>query len=59
MLLTRTVIDGDLGDAMTKTHSTLQATKDLMAALGRMPPKPHEDMKISKTSVKKVKSPGR
>ena len=45
---------------MTQTHKDkLQGTRDLMAALGRMPPKPHEDMKISKTSVKKVKSPGR
>jgi hypothetical protein len=43
---------------MTQTHKDkLQGTRDLMAALGRMPPKPHEDMKISKTSVKKVKSP--
>jgi hypothetical protein len=28
-----------------------------MAALGRMPPKHHEDMKIGKRSAKKAKSP--
>jgi hypothetical protein len=30
-----------------------------MAALGRMPPKPHEDMKLGKTKGKKAKSPAR
>jgi hypothetical protein len=37
----------------------LQGTKKLMAALGRMPPKPHEDMKLGKPSVKKAKSPAK
>jgi hypothetical protein len=27
----------------------LDSTKKLMAALGRMPPKPHEEMKLGKT----------
>jgi len=29
--------------------SHLEETKRLMAALGRRPPKPHEDMKIGRT----------
>jgi hypothetical protein len=33
---------------MAKDSKEIEATKRLMAALGRMPPKPHEDMKISK-----------
>jgi hypothetical protein len=32
---------------MTKSNG-LKGTKELMAALGRMPPKPHEEMKIGK-----------
>jgi hypothetical protein len=30
-----------------------------MAALGRMPPKPHEEMKINKNRGKKAASPAR
>lgn len=36
----------------------LDQTKRLMAALGRMPPKPHADMKL-KPKAKKAKSPAR
>jgi hypothetical protein len=37
---------------MTKSDDKLENTKHLMAALGRMPPKPHEDMKLGKHSPK-------
>jgi hypothetical protein len=37
----------------------LEDTKRLMAALGRMPPKPHEEMKLGKRIAKKAKSPAR
>lgn len=42
---------------MTKTPTNLENTKRLMAALGRMPPKPHDEMKLGKTTAKKAKSP--
>jgi len=42
---------------MTKA-SPLEGTKQLMAALGRMPPKAHEDMKLGKRR-KKIKRPNR
>jgi hypothetical protein len=44
---------------MTKSpsQSNLRDTKRLMAALGRMPPKPHEEMKLGKTKGKAAKSP--
>jgi hypothetical protein len=35
----------------------LQKTKHLMAALGRMPPKPHDEMKLGKTKPKR--NPGK
>ena len=38
-------------------NETLADTKRLMAALGRMPPKPHEEMKLGKSKRKKKKSP--
>jgi hypothetical protein len=31
---------------MAKTPKGIEATKNLMAALVRMPPKPHEEMKV-------------
>jgi len=36
----------------------LTGTKKLMEALGRMPPKPHDEMKL-KNRAKKAKSPAR
>jgi hypothetical protein len=44
---------------MAKSSKNFEATKRLMAALGRMPPKPHEDMKLGKRSGKKAKNPVR
>jgi hypothetical protein len=45
---------------MTKIKTPdLEDTKRLMAALGRMPPKPHEEMKLGKRIAKKAKSPAR
>lgn len=41
---------------MPSPKNTFEGTKRLMATLGRMPPKPHEEMKINKTSEKKVVS---
>jgi len=43
---------------MSKT-STLNATKRLMAALGRMPPKPHEEMKLGERKANRAKSPAK
>jgi hypothetical protein len=37
----------------------LHETRALMAALGRMPPKPHQEMKLGKATGKKAKSPVR
>lgn len=37
----------------------LEATKKVMGALGRMPPKQHKDMKLGKATVKKKLSPKR
>ncbi len=43
---------------MTHTDDKeIQATKRLMAALGRMPPKPHSEMKLGKSRRKAGKSP--
>jgi hypothetical protein len=39
---------------MAKSNSDIDGTKRLMAALGRMPPKPHEEMKIGKAKKKKA-----
>jgi len=39
--------------------STFEKTKTLMAALGRMPPKQHKDMKLGNRTEKVVKSPRR
>lgn len=44
---------------MSKSHDQLAGTKRLMGVLGRMPPKPHEEMKIGKRTGKKAKSPVR
>lgn len=33
---------------MARDSKELDETKRLMAALGRMPPKPHEDMRLGK-----------
>lgn len=41
------------------THSLMEGTKRLMAALGRMPPKPHSDMKLSKAKGKSGETPKR
>ena len=38
---------------------SLAGTVTLMGALGRMPPKPHEDMKLGKSKRKKKVSPKR
>jgi len=37
-------------------QSDIEKTKRLMGALGRMPPKPHDEMKLGKVKVKKRKS---
>lgn len=42
---------------MAHTRDQLELTKKLMGALGSMPPKPHEKMKIGNTTAKKAKSP--
>jgi len=44
---------------MKEIDRDLDKTKRLMAALGRMPPKPHEEMKLGKASGKRTKSPRR
>jgi len=44
---------------MTPRKNDLEQTKRLMGALVRMPPKPHEDMKVGKPKRKKAKSPGK
>jgi hypothetical protein len=36
-------------------NNSLDGTKRLMGALGRMPPKPHSEMKIGKSKAKQVK----
>jgi hypothetical protein len=41
---------------MSKSPDDLAETKRLMAALVRMPPKPHEEMKARKRKAKKEKS---
>jgi hypothetical protein len=44
------MIEGKFENAMAQTRTrNLQGTRDLMAALGRMPPKPHEEMKLGKS----------
>jgi hypothetical protein len=43
---------------MTKLDD-LKGTKNLMGALVRMKPKPHEEMKIGKAKAKKAKSPAK
>jgi hypothetical protein len=43
-----------------KTREEVAGAKRLMAALVRMPPKPHEDMKLNKKPAeKKTKKPAR
>jgi hypothetical protein len=37
----------------------LKSTKAVMGALVRMPPKPHEDMKLGKPRAKSKKSPAK
>jgi hypothetical protein len=43
---------------MTKTPDDLEKTKRLMAALGRLPPKRHSEMKLGKPKGKRAKRPG-
>jgi hypothetical protein len=45
--------------AKPQKPSDLEATKQLMGALVRMKPKPHEDMKVGKKAKKKKKRPTR
>jgi hypothetical protein len=40
---------------MAKSRDQLEATKQLMAALGRMPPKQHKDMKVGAKKKKTKK----
>jgi len=40
---------------MAKDSKEIEATKRLMGALLRQPPKPHDEMKISKTKPKAAK----
>ena len=47
-----------VGVVMAKSSKDIEATKKLMAALVRMPPKPHEEMRI-KPKIEKAKSPMR
>jgi hypothetical protein len=42
---------------MGKQNENLDGAKRLMAALGRMPPKQHSDMKLGKPRAKSKKSP--
>jgi len=42
-----------------KDHDDIEKTKRLMGALVRMPPKPHEDMKIGKSKQKPRKKLGK
>jgi hypothetical protein len=42
----------------SKEPDRLEATKRLMGALGRMPPKPHEEMKIGKSKSKSMTPKG-
>jgi hypothetical protein len=44
-------------DMVQKTPTSLENAKRLMAALGSMPPKPHEEMKLGKSKRKPAKSP--
>jgi hypothetical protein len=45
------------GNMAKKSSDDIDGTKRLMAALGRMPPKPHEEMKVGKPKSKPKKSP--
>jgi hypothetical protein len=47
-----------MGMAKSRGDS-LEGTKSLMAALGRMPPRQHKDMKLGKRSAPKAKSPAK
>jgi hypothetical protein len=40
-----------------KQDAILQKAKEIMGALVRQPPKPHEEMKLGKPRAKRVKSP--
>jgi hypothetical protein len=44
---------------MTKSDADIAATKRLMGALLRMPPKPHSEMKIGKLRGKPAQSPAK
>ena len=44
---------------MAQTRDELKETRRLMAALGRMPPKPHAEMRLGKATGKKKGSPKR
>lgn len=42
---------------MKSKKSDIEETKRIMGALVRMPPKPHEDMKVGKGTRPKARSP--
>jgi hypothetical protein len=44
---------------MAQTRDDLTETKRLMAALGRMPPKQHKDMKLGKPRTNPLRSPAK
>ena len=44
------------GHDMTSKKSEMESTKQLMAALVRMKPKPHEEMKVGKKTAAKKRS---
>jgi hypothetical protein len=44
---------------MAKTTHDIEKTKQLMGALVRMKPKPHEEMKVGKKIKKTVRTSGR
>jgi hypothetical protein len=48
-----------LRGGMSKGGPDLEQTKRLMAALGRMPPKQHKDMKLGKPKAKSKASPAK
>jgi hypothetical protein len=55
-LAPKTRFDGRQGLRSMSDGDDLSATKKLMGALGRMPPKQHKKMKLGKTRHKKRRS---
>jgi hypothetical protein len=51
-------VTGEVG-GMAKTTHDIEKTKQLMGALVRMKPKPHEEMKVGKKIKKTVRTSGR